>query len=294
MIWPFRKKDRVEKLPTRSWIFGSALLLCSLMGAIEMPLPLEGVFRGVRNELRARPADQSIIVAAYDERTIRAFGTDSFSRSYNASLLDSALAAGATKVYFNEAFSLPMDEAGDRAFAQAIARHPGKVFTGAMYFYTNKSGSREEILPAPIFRDVTQIRSLNGAITPFSLSAKVSYGDVFAGQAVPSLSADIAGRTGNIGQFYLPDWTIQAKSIPTISAIDLIQGQISPEVLRGKTVIVGNTTDLNDFVQVYGQGWFPGVYLHAIGAQTLKEGAPQDIGWVPPMIVAALLRLRTY
>ncbi len=291
MIWPFRKKDRVEKLPSRRWIFGSALLICSLMAAIEMPLPLEGVFRGVRNELRARPADQSIVVAAFDDKTIRAFGTASFSRNYNASLLDQAFAAGASKVYFNEAFSLPMDEAGDRAFAEAMARHPGKVFSGAMHFYTGKSAGKAEILPAPIFRDVTQIRSLTGAITPFSLSAELSYGDVFSGKTVPSLSADIAGRTGQPGQFYLPDWTIQAKTIPTISAIDLIQGKIAPQALRGKTVIVGNTTDQNDVVQVYGQGWFPGVYVHAIGAQTLKEGQPIDIGWIPPMLVAALFSL---
>lgn len=69
MIWPFRK-NAAEKLPTRTRIFVSALLLCSLIAAIEMPLPIEGVFRGIRNELRARPADQSIVVAAIDAKTV--------------------------------------------------------------------------------------------------------------------------------------------------------------------------------------------------------------------------------
>ena len=51
-------------------------------------------------------------------------------------------------------------------------------------------------------------------------------------------------------------------------------------------------------MQIYGQGWFPGVYVHVVGAQTLKEGTPIDIGWLPPMalfaaISAALLWARS-
>lgn len=288
MIWPFRKKA-AKKLPTRTRIFASALLICSLIAAIEMPLPIEGVFRGVRNELRARPAEQSIVVAAIDAKTIQTYGTGTFSRRHYATLLEQTFTAGASRVYFDEAFSMPLDAEGDKAFAEAISHHQGKVFSGAMHAFSSETRGKEEILPSPLIREVTQIRSLNGATTPFSLSAELSYGDVFSGQMVPSVSADIAGRRGAAGEFYLPDWTIQAKSVPTISVIDLIEGKIAPASLRGKTVIVGVTTEKGDMVQIYGQGWFPGVYVHAIGAQTLKEGAPRNIGWIPPMLVAALL-----
>lgn len=292
LTWPFRKKA-AKKLPTRTRIFASALLICSIIGAIEMPLPLEGVFRGVRNELRARPADQSVVVAAIDAKTVRAFGTSTYSRAYNATLLDRAFAAGATKVYFDEAFSMPMDRKGDEAFAKAIARNEGKVFSGAMYFRSRETGVKEEILPAPIFRDVTRIRSLNGAANPFALSAELAYADSFAGKITPSISADIAGYNGPAGKRYLPDWTIQVRSVPSVSVIDLINGKIPADRLRGKTLIVGITTEQSDFVQIYGQGWFPGVYVHAIGAQTLKEGTPRDIGWIPPMLVASLLAAAT-
>ncbi len=288
MIWPFRKKT-AKKLPTRTRIFVSALLICSFIAAIEMPLPIEGVFRGIRNELRARPADQSIVIAAIDDKTINTYGSSTFSRRHYAELLERTFTAGATRVYFDEAFSLPQDTLGDVAFAEAIARHRGKVFSGAMYEYSSQTRDKQEILPSPIIREVTQIRSLNDATTPFSLSAELSFADEFAGNVAPSISADIAGRTGDAGEFYIPDWTIQAKTVPTISVIDLIEGRVAPEKLRGKTVIVGVTAELGDLVQVYGQGWFPGVYVHAIGAQTLKEGAPRNIGWIPAMLVAAML-----
>lgn len=288
LTWPFRKKA-AKKLPTRTRIFASALLICSVIGAIDMPLPLEGVLRGLRNELRARPADQSIVVAAIDAKTIRALGSGTYSRAYNATLLDRAFSAGARSVYFDEAFSLPLDSKGDKEFSQSLARYKGKVFSGAMDFHDSKTGVKEEILPGPLFQDVTTIRSLNGERNPFALSAKLVYADVFAGQFTPSVSASISGREGPAGEPYLPDWTIQVKSVPTISVVDIIEGKIASERLRGKTLIVGATTEQNDFVQVYGQGWFPGVYVHAIGAQTLKEGAPRDIGWLPPVLVASLL-----
>ncbi len=115
LTWPFRKKA-AKKLPTRTRIFASALLICSVIGAIDMPLPIEGVLRGLRNELRARPADQSIVVAAIDAKTIRALGSGTYSRAYNATLLDRAFSAGARSVYFDEAFSLPLDSKGDKEF----------------------------------------------------------------------------------------------------------------------------------------------------------------------------------
>lgn len=292
LTWPFRGKA-AKKLPTRTRIYASALLICAIIGAIDMPMPLEGVYRGIRNELRPRPADQSIVVAAIDAKTVRAFGTSSYSRAYNANLLDHAFAAGATKVYFDEAFSMPMDRKGDEEFAKAIARNEGKVFSGAMFFHSRETGLKEEILPAPIFKDVTRIRSLNGSANPFALSAELVYADKFAGKVTPSVSADIAGYEGPLGKRYLPDWTIQVKTVPTVSAVDLINGKIGADRLRGKTVIVGITTEQSDYVQIYGQGWFPGVYVHAIGAQTLKEGSPQDIGWIPPLLVASLLAALT-
>lgn len=290
MIWPIRK-NRLKKPVTRTRIFAWALLICSIMGVIQMPLPLEDLWRGMRNQMRARPADQSVIVVAIDDKTAKALGNDTYSRRFNADLLDRVFAAGAKRIYFDEAFSKPQDAEGDELFAKALNRHQGRVFSGAMYFRNQQSGEREAILPLPMFHGTT-IRSLNGAATPFSLSAELVFADSFGGRQVPSVSADIAGRTGEVGERYRPDWTIQVKSVPTISLIDILQGKVPAERLRGKDLLVGVTTEQSfDFVQVYGQGWFPGVYVHAVGAQTLKEGHPIKAGWVPPMLVAALFSI---
>lgn len=290
MIWPFRSKS-AKKLSTGPRIFVSALLICSIMGLIQMPLPLEDLWRGMRNEIRSRPADPSIVVIAIDDKTSKFLGSETYSRRYNADLLDRAFAAGAKRVYFDEAFSRTQDTVGDKLFADALDRYKGRVFSGAMYYRNRDSGKKEAILPAPEFKNTT-IRSLNGAATPFSLSAELVFADVFSGREVPSLASDIAGYKGEVGERFRPDWTIQVKSFPTISLADLLQGKVPAERIRGKDLLVGVTTEQSfDFVQVYGQGWFPGVYVHAVGAQTLKEGNPIHVGWIPAMIVASFLSI---
>lgn len=288
MIWPFARKNRTKKV-TRAGIFGWTLLICSIIGAIEMPMPLEDVFRGVRNQMRARPADGSVIVVAIDGKTIRAYGSGTYTRAHNAELLDRAFAAGAKRIYFDEAFSQPKDAKGDAAFASALSRYKGRAFTGAMFLRASAFDGKEEILPAEVFRKHATIRSLNGAATPLSLSAELVYADKFAGAVVPSISADIAGRTGEPRKRYRPDWTIQTHTVPTVSLVDLASGKVPRDMILGKDLIVGVTTDKSDFIQIYGQGWFPGVYVHAVGAQTLKEGQPRNVGWIPSMLVAAIL-----
>jgi diguanylate cyclase len=261
------------------------------MAFINLAMPLEGVFRGVRNELRARPADQSVVVAAIDARTIQAFGSDYYSRKHNADLLDQAFKAGAKRVYFDEVFADQSDAEGDRAFAEALARNKGRVFTGAFLAPSGTNGTLAPVLPHPIFAKTTTIRSLTGDRNPASLTAELYYADHFAGTAAPSISSDITNRHGEPGKLFLPDWSIQASSVPTYSVLDIAEGRIPADVLRGKDVIVGATEQTNDFVYIFGQKWVPGVYVHVIGAQTLREGTPRNVGWIPPMLAAALLAL---
>lgn len=283
------KASGQKKRTTRLRIFIWALIVCTFMAAIELPLPLDGAYRGIRNEVRARPADQSIVVVALDSKTIKAFGTDYFSREHYARLLDQAFAEGAKRVYFDEAFSKEVDPDGDKAFAEALSRYKGKTFSGAFTFRNRSTGEVEEVGPIPLFSDRTTVRSLNGAATPFSLSAELVKSDTFGGKVINSVSGDIAGKTGPVAVRYMPDWSIQVKSIPTVSFVDFVEGKVDPSLIRGKDLLVGTTAEPTDFVQIYGQGWFGGVYAHAVGAQTLKEGNPIKLGWMPAMLVATIL-----
>ena len=84
-----------------------------------------------------------------------------------------------------------------------------------------------------------------------------------------------------------------------MSATEVLDGKLHPGELRGKSVLIGADTDvIGDRFFVPGYGRTGGVYVHAIGAETLRNGAPVDLGWFIPFLLAlctsalALLRPR--
>lgn len=290
MIWPFKRKPSTEKRVTRRAIFLWALLFSAIAGGIELFEPLEDLYRGGRNMVRARPADQKIVVVAIDNATVRRFGSSYYSRKYNAELLDKLFASGAKRVYFDEAFSQPMDPEGDDAFAAALARHKGKVFLGGNSLRSRAPDGSLALMPMKKFKNNAIVRSFRSARSPFSLSVEAYYSDSFEGVKTPTISADIANAVGSIESTYRPDWAIEASTVPTLSLPDILDNKTRTVAVSGKDIIVGVTSvDSPDFVHVTGQGWFPGVYIHAIGALTLMEGSPRNIGWAPGLLIAALL-----
>ena len=75
MIWLLNRNPAGKtKSTTKLRIFVWALFFSTIAAAISMPEPLEDLFRGGRNVLRARPADGSVIVVGIDDRTINEIG----------------------------------------------------------------------------------------------------------------------------------------------------------------------------------------------------------------------------
>ena len=287
MTSPFRRDPAKKRRPTRLRIFVWAFIISGIIGLTSLILPLEDIYRGGRNLLRQHPADKSVVVVGIDDRTIRELGSINYSRINDAKLVETLFARGARRIYYDKAFADPVDGVGDAAFASTLARHRDRIFLGATILHNRDTGAEEILSPTTPFKEIANIRLLNGRVSPFSLSADLFYSSEIAGQVVPSIATDIAGINAPTGASFLPDWSIRVRSIPTISYIDVIRGQGAPFDLTGKDIIVGKTTmGSSDWLQVAGQAWFPGVYIHAVGAQTLREGKPISVGWFPPFVIA--------
>jgi len=127
----------------------------------------------------------------------------------------------------------------------------------------------------------------------------LSYSTEIQGKSVPGIAADIAGRNGDAESRFRPDWSINVKTVPTLSYVDIINGHFARSDVAGRDVVVGKTTlTSNDWLQVPNQSWFPAVYSHIIGSQTLRAGQPRDVGALPAYIAALgltalFLRART-
>ena len=287
MTSPFRRDPAKKKRPTRLRIFIWAFIISAIVGLISLTEPLEDIYRGGRNYLRPHPADKSVVVVAIDDRTIQELGSINYSRTNDVKLVETLLAHGARRIYYDKAFADTLDAAGDAEFASTLAKHRGQIFLGAMFLNNRNTNEEEIVLPSPPIRAVANVRSLSGRVTPFSLSAELFYASAINGQVIPGIAADIARIKAPAVQLFRPDWSITVRSVPTISYIDVINGRPFPFDVRGKDIVVGNTTLAStDWLSVAGQDWFPGVFIHVIGAQTLREGHPISLGWWPAFVAA--------
>lgn len=289
-MWPFKRKSKQKKRPTRLRIFVWAAVIAGIVAVLQAAMPLEDIYRGGRNYLRERPADGKVVLAAIDDRSIRELGSVNYSRENDAKAVENLFRAGAHRVYFDKAFADPVDERGDSIFADVLARHRGRVFLGAILTPNSTTGENEVVLPTNRFAQAASVRSLGGYVAPFSLSAVLSYSTDIDGKSVPGIAADIAGRNGNVGSLFRPDWSINVKSVPTLPYVDIINGHFAASAVAGRDVVVGKTTlTSNDWLQIPNQSWFPAVYSHIIGAQTLRAGQPRDVGALPAYIAALAL-----
>ncbi|MFM5895010.1 MAG: EAL domain-containing protein [Novosphingobium sp.] len=287
-MWPFKRKSKQKKRPTRLRIFVWALIICGIATGLQLFLPLEDIYRGGRSHLRAQPADGKVVVVTIDDGTIRQLGSVNYSRENDAKVVSNLLKAGANRVYFDRAFADPVDQTGDNMFAATLAKHRGQVFLGTILSENPNTGALELITPTKPIADSAELRSLSSIITPFYLSVEVFYSADIHGKQVPGIGPDIAGVHGNIDEKFRPDWSIQTSTIPTLSYINARDGKFSNAAVAGKDIIIGKTTlTSSDWIQVVGQGWFPGVFAHAVAAQTLRHGHPRDIGGWPALGFAA-------
>ncbi|MEP0390625.1 MAG: ATP-binding protein [Erythrobacter sp.] len=88
------------------------------------------------------------------------------------------------------------------------------------------------------------------------------------------------------------DLSYDPKSIPKLSAIDVLNQDFSPSELRNKKVVIGFTERLGrDTRQTPLDQYTSSATLVILAAQTLEDGPPIDLGWAPAFIVSIVAAL---
>lgn len=289
MNWRKPRRETAEKEDNRDRrlsILLWALLISFICGAIEFGQPLEDVIQAGRDVVRSRNATFPAVVVGVDDRTANALGGIDFPRHIDGEAIDTLFSMGAKRVFFDRAYADATTPKEDAAFADALRRHSGRVFLGVIITKDPATHQTIEIGPKPEFAKSAGLTSLAAKATPFGISIRVAFNGVFAGKPVRSMSATLAGIDRPGTDYYRPDWSIQARSIPTFSYIDVVRKKVPREQIAGRDVIIGPTaTSFNDIHHIASQGWLPGVYFHVIGAQTLKRSIPRYLGWIPAFLI---------
>lgn len=281
-------RDPAHPLDRRRTILLWAMLISAICGFINLGRPLEDYIHGARDMIRSQPYRGNVVVVAVDDRSIEALQGLNYPRRYDVIALDQLFAAGARRVFYDRAHADPGLPGDDRQFVEALKRHRGRVFLGAMRSYDARTRELSDVKPIEKFRPHVAVVGLNGKTTPFRLSARFPYQIQIGGKTIPSMSAALSERYRDSDELFRPDWSIQMRTVPTVSLLNVVNRRFEASRFRDKDVIIGPTSTIaNDLHGMVGQGWIPGVYFQVVAAETLGKGSPLDLLWMPAWLLAS-------
>ncbi|GMM92692.1 putative bifunctional diguanylate cyclase/phosphodiesterase [Qipengyuania sp. MTN3-11] len=264
-----------------------AVALFAASGAVR---PIENTLQNIGFAARMAPASGQIHVVEMDAASIAAIRRWPWDRSHYARLVDRLDQAGARTIAFDVDFSTPSTAEQDQRFARSLSNASATV---VLPVFAQRAGFSEErqldSLPIPALREHALLGSVSVRPGADGIVREMPVGTLNAGAPRPSLSAQLAHRSGAAGEDFPIDFAISPDSLPRHSFIAVERGEFEPGTFRGKDVVIGATAiEMGDRYAVPMYGVQPGVIIQAIAAETLLSGMPVTVGWRLPLTIAAL------
>jgi len=250
--------------------------------------PLSLALRDTWFKAFSRPATGDVLILQIDARSLRELETWPWPRSHHALVLDRLREAGATVVAFDIDFSSVSVPLEDNAFSSSIERAAGQVVLASVVQPSGvTNGSVLETLPISAFGSNALVGNANIlAVTGLAREASLS---VFGpdGAPRPSFAALVAQREHATNTLFTIDHSIDVRTIPRLSYVDVLKGRFDAKKVAGKRVIVGATAvELGDRVSVPVQGVIAGVDLQALITESvLQDRMLVDLGLVGHLIL---------
>jgi EAL domain-containing protein (putative c-di-GMP-specific phosphodiesterase class I)/CHASE2 domain-containing sensor protein len=266
-------------------VMGLVGLLFGLVGMGEIA---EDFLRVARNRMMPANASGEVVLVAIDERSQREVGAWPWSRTQQAALVDRLDQAGARRILLDMAYDYSTRPADDAALAAAFARS-GKVVLPVRLRSGAGGGEAVEKRPIPAFERHVALGTIDVFYNYQMAVWRMNYATATKGRQYPSFAAMIAGERGAAGNSFPIDYRYRMDSIARLSVADVMAGRVAPQLLRGKSVIVGYTSpNLGDQFAIPGWSREGGVLVHVYAAETLLQGRPVDLGWTGSLLAALL------
>lgn len=277
---------RRPMLSQKMQILGWAVAISILAGAVDFGEPLDRAFHAGRDYLRSRASDGSLVVVRLDNKALQSGATSPAIRSDEARAIDALFELGARRVFLEAVFADPSPAGDDSILAATLKRHPGRVFLAGQFDVDGVTGRRYPVMPTAALRPFAGVGSILIRKDILGQSTGVPINSDIAGRSYPSLSLLLSGRTESSHALFRPDYSIDYRTIPSVGLTDVLAKAPGASIVSGKDALVGAaSSSLGGTQAIPGQGMVPGVYVHAIGAETLRRGVPREIGWVPALLV---------
>ena len=287
---PSRDQVKSERSPLRLLLWTAIIgLIFGLTGFGELP---EDLLRASRNSLHPHKASGDIVVVRIDDRSLREVGRWPWPRRYHAQLTDRLSEAGASRIFFDVLFESRSNARDDALLANAIRRSgrvtlPVRPRSGAD---TGPGNSAIDSVPLEQFRSHAKLATISVRYNYQNAVWRLPYAELVAGRSTPSFAASLAQRPALAGEGFKPDYSVDIRSIPTLSATAVLRGEFPIAAVRGKDVVIGTDSELiGDQYFIPGVGKMGGMYVQVVGAETLKSGTPASLGWFPAFLLALVI-----
>jgi diguanylate cyclase len=258
-----------------------------LLGAVGIFEPVSLLLYTVQKKINVKPVSGDIVIVGVDEKSISELGAWPWPRAKQAEVLRAIDAQEPKKVVVDIVYRGKTTAADDSALGAAFADM--KAPTAVIAFATGTRMSETQSLFSS--SDISQGKATVSAYVPtlfnyiWSIPTSVKSPKGY----LPSIAAYIAAKPLPKQQIFRIDYGFDPDTIPIYSASDLVEGKISHNALQGKSVVFGLTDPtLNDKHNMPGRAERAGPMFQVMGAETLKNGMPTDLGWLPAFLVAIL------
>jgi diguanylate cyclase (GGDEF)-like protein/PAS domain S-box-containing protein len=248
----------------------------------------ENALIAARMRYATMEASGQYVFVAIDSRSLRALGSWPWQREKYAELIEALSDAGAAEIFLDIDFSARSTPEADAALALALERAAGLVVLPVFMQDDGPSGMKVEVnVPLPEFSDPAWLAVVNLIPGPDGVVRRSPYGAIIDGQAVPSAASLLSGVFGPPGSDFVINFAIDPGTVPTASAIDVLEGR-SPLDFTGKTAVIGaHAQELRRSVAVPVHGVLAGSKVHIVAAETLGRG--RELKWFSRYVAIAAL-----
>ena len=286
MRWP--RKQQAESRPWKLLL--GAVVAGLLCGLLSLAYPFENVLHAFRSSFHVHKASGDIVLVAVDDETTKRVGRWPWPRRVHADLIDALTKAGAQRIYLDFAFEDPTNAEDDGLLAASLERS-GRVILATRSRTRSDTNAVIEAQPLRQFRQraasmgsIAIDYNYQNAVPKLPLVVQTVDGPV---RSFAAHLADRSIRPGEAAPPFPVDYSLDPTSIPTISAHTLLAGKVKPGSLANKDVVVGSNSEMiGDQSFLPGWGRMASVYIHVLGAETLRAGQPLDLGWIPAFVLA--------
>ncbi|MEN9649491.1 MAG: hypothetical protein RL094_458 [Candidatus Parcubacteria bacterium] len=260
----------MKKYSKKYWIIAVVLIGVFLLSFCSYYFHL---FETLQNKftdrlfLKRQPS-QHIVIVAIDEQSLAQIGKWPWSRDVFAKVIpqfDASKAVG-FDINFSESSSLSNNGVdADKILAQALASSNSEIFLPIQL----RADGVVEVAPLSLLAEHAKLGYVNVLVDSdntvrsliHSRSGATSFSSLFAPSQAITSEPQIINYTG------------PAKTILTVSFVDVLNKKIPPSIFKDANVLIGVTAnDLHDVLNTP-FGLMPGVEVHANALETLASGS---------------------